>query len=76
MEHHERRSDIVEANLIKQFSPIAWTHINFYGRYDLLINDVSIDLDSIIRQLLTKTAETTYLHLLNKKSEVQLYAEI
>ena len=67
---------ILEANLIKKFSPVAWTHINFYGRYDLLRNDASIDLDKIIRQLSTKAIEVDYLHLLNKNPEIQVYAEI
>lgn len=76
MEYHERHGDIEQANLIKQFSPVAWTHINFYDRYDLLINDVSIDLDKIIRQLSTQSTEMDFLHLLNKTTGVQLYAEI
>ena len=76
MDYNERQGDVAQANLIKKFSPVAWTHINFYGRYDLLRNDSSIDLDKIIRQLSTKAMEVDYLHLLNNKPEIQVYAEI
>lgn len=76
MDYHESCGDIAQANLIKQFSPVAWTHINFYGRYDLLIDDVSIDLDKIVKQLSTKPTAVDYLHLLNKNPGVQHYAEI
>jgi TnpA family transposase len=76
MDYNERQGDVAQANLIKKFSPVAWTHINFYGRYDLLRNDASIDLDKIIRQLSTKAIEVDYLHLLNKNNEIQVYAEI
>lgn len=44
--------------------------------YDLLIHNISIDLDKIIRQLSTKATEVDCLHLLSKKPEVQHYAEI
>lgn len=74
MDYHEKHGDRAQANLIKQFSPVAWTHINFYGRYDLLINDVSIDLDKIIRELSTQSTEIDFLQLLNKNTGVQLYA--
>lgn len=76
MDYHEEQGDLPQSNLIKQFSPVAWTHINFYGRYDLLIKDISIDLDKIIKQLSVKTTEIDCFHFLNKKSEVQLYAEL
>ena len=76
MDYNERQGDVAQANLIKKFSPVAWTHINFYGRYDPLRNDSSIDLDKIIKQLSTKAMEVDYLHLLNNKPEIQVYAEI
>ena len=76
MDYNERQGDVAQANLIKKFSPVAWNHINFYGRYDLLRNDSSIDLDKIIRQLSTKAVDVDYLHLLNNKPEIQVYAEI
>lgn len=76
MDYHESRGDIAQANLIKQFSPVAWTHINFYGRYDLLMNDVSIDLDKILKHLSTKATAVYFLQLLNKTTGVQIYAEI
>lgn len=76
MDYNERQGDVAQVKLIKKFSPVAWTHINFYGRYDLSRNDSSIDLDKIIRQLSAKDMEVDYLHLLNNKPEIQVYAEI
>ena len=35
MQQYENEGDIVQANLVKQFSPVAWQHINFNGRYEL-----------------------------------------
>ncbi|WP_219621152.1 transposase [Bacillus sp. UMB0893] len=35
----------------KQISPVAWQHINFYGRYEFDIQQESVDMDAIIQEL-------------------------
>jgi len=37
--------------LLTQVSPIAWQHINFYGRYELTKGPTPIDLDAIVEEL-------------------------
>ncbi len=32
-------------------SPVAWQHINFYGRYEFTTSLQSIDLDAVVREL-------------------------
>lgn len=70
MQQHESAGDTVQANLVKQFSPVAWQHINFNGRYELLINNDEIDLDQIIKQLLrTNLLSKENYHLISKREE-------
>jgi len=38
-------------NVMKKISPVAWQHINFYGRYEFNIQQESVDLDAIIQEL-------------------------
>jgi hypothetical protein len=37
--------------VLKQISPVAWQHINLYGRYEFRKCSEPIDLDDIVRQL-------------------------
>jgi hypothetical protein len=37
--------------LLTQVSPIAWQHINFYGRYEFAKSPAPIDLDAIVEEL-------------------------
>jgi TnpA family transposase len=49
--HKERTCDLQGVNLLKQVSPIAWQHINFFGRYEFNQGVESIDMDALIEQL-------------------------
>ena len=39
------------AGLLTQVSPVAWHHINFYGRYEFTKGSTLIDLDAIVEAL-------------------------
>jgi len=47
----EKWQNIQEANIIKGLSPVAWQHVNFYGRYIFQENLGSIDMDEIVSEL-------------------------
>ena len=49
--HKEGIGDVQGATLIKQISPVAWQHINFYGRYEFSKQPEAIDIDTIIQEL-------------------------
>lgn len=49
--HKEGIGDVQGAALIKQISPVAWQHINFYGRYEFSKRPEAIDMDIIIQKL-------------------------
>lgn len=56
----ESQGNIELGNLIKRLSPVAWTHVNFYGKYEFLSSEESIDIDKMlgkisIQSLLKKT---------------------
>lgn len=51
LEHKEKSGDSSGAALLKQISPVAWQHINFYGRYEFTREPEHIDIDAIIREL-------------------------
>jgi Tn3 transposase DDE domain len=57
--HKESAGDTQGAILIKQVSPIAWQHINLYGRYEFIKRLASINLNKII-QMLAKVPEEEY----------------
>jgi hypothetical protein len=49
--HKEVAGDRAGAELLTQVSPIAWQHINFYGRYEFTKGPTPIDLDAIVEEL-------------------------
>lgn len=51
MEAYDNNNDDAKSQLLKQFSPVAWTHINYSGRYEILINDDKIDINKIVEML-------------------------
>lgn len=46
-------------NILKNISPIAWQHINFYGRYEFSKSTTVVNLDAIIKEtdILTRLAQ-------------------
>jgi hypothetical protein len=44
---------------LTQVAPIAWQHINFYGRYEFTSRVVPIDLERAVAALLQNTNSRT-----------------
>lgn len=51
MTHKEAAGDGAGAALLTQVSPIAWQHINFYGRYEFTKGPTPINLNAIVEEL-------------------------
>ena len=49
--HKERVGDVQGMDRLKQISPVAWQHINFFGRYEFRKSPEVIDFDAIVREL-------------------------
>jgi TnpA family transposase len=49
--HKEGGGNTEGAALLKQISPVAWQHINLYGRYEFRKSPEFIDFDAIVREL-------------------------
>jgi len=47
----ELRGDLASAEILKRVSPVAWQHINFYGRYQFDEDFTPIDLERLRQQL-------------------------
>jgi TnpA family transposase len=51
LEYRERIGDIEGAKQLKQVSPVAWQHVNFFGRYEFGKRPQQIDMKAIVEQL-------------------------
>jgi len=51
LEYKEAVGDVQGANLLKQVSPVAWQHINFFGRYEFRKAPEAINMHEIVREL-------------------------
>jgi hypothetical protein len=49
--HKESRGDMQGAALVKQVSPVAWQHVNLYGRYEFRKQPEPVHVDEIVREL-------------------------
>jgi len=49
LEYQESKGD--NSDMLKQISPVAWQHINLYGRYEFNKYRKNINMDEIIQQL-------------------------
>ena len=49
--HSERSGDAARVAMLSQVSPVAWQHINFYGRYEFNRQPEPIDIKAILQQL-------------------------
>ena len=56
----ELRGDLAPAEVLKRVSPVAWQHINFYGRYQFDEDFTPIDLDRIRQQLSSEEVSRLY----------------
>ncbi len=54
----ERRAvgDLAGVEQLSQVAPIAWQHINFYGRYEFTSRVAPIDLERVVTALLQSTS--------------------
>lgn len=56
MEYRENTGQ--DSDELKQISPVAWQHINLYGRYEFNKNSESINMDEIIYRLVQLQKES------------------
>jgi TnpA family transposase len=56
----EFRGDLAPAEVLKRVSPVAWQHINFYGRYQFDEDFTPIDLDRLRQQLSSEEVSRLY----------------
>jgi TnpA family transposase len=49
--HKEATGDLTSAALLTQVSPVAWQHINLYGRYEFAKGPAPINLETIVAEL-------------------------
>ena len=47
----EAQGNLRQIDLLKRISPVAWQHINFYGRYEFTKSLGTIDMNEIVQQL-------------------------
>lgn len=47
---HEKDKNFEQANFLKKISPVAWRHINLYGKYEFRNKGREMDLDSLIKK--------------------------
>ena len=51
LEYKEAVGDVQGASWLKHVSPVAWQHINFFGRYEFRKAPEAINMHEIIREL-------------------------
>ena len=51
LDYKEAVGDIQGADLLKHISPIAWQHINLYGRYEFRKGPEAININELVREL-------------------------
>lgn len=51
MEQCERKGKNEMSTFIKHLSPIAWTHVNFQGRYEFLSSHETIEIDDLLDKI-------------------------
>jgi TnpA family transposase len=52
-EHFRKRNMLKECAKIIRLSPIAWIHINLIGKYEFSTNVILLDLDSVVKELVS-----------------------
>ena len=57
MEQSDAKGESEKSRFIKQLSPVAWTHINFQGRYEFLSSHEEIDIDGWLDKILVNDAD-------------------
>lgn len=57
MEECNFQGENEKSTFIKHLSPVAWTHVNFQGRYEFLSSHEMIDIGDWINNLLVSEAD-------------------
>jgi len=57
MEQSDRQGESNKSEFIKSLSPVAWTHVNFQGRYEFLSTHEKIDIDNWLDKILVSEAD-------------------
>jgi len=57
--YKEKGEDSEGRAWLKQISPVAWQHVNFYGRYEFNNRPEPIDMDTIVSQLVQVPVQPT-----------------
>ena len=52
MDRYNRHRHTEYYNFIKRLSPVAWTHINFFGQYEFLTEEAMIDIDDLLKRVI------------------------
>jgi hypothetical protein len=52
--------DLASADIFKRVSPVAWQHINFYGRYQFDDDFTPIDFTRLRQQLSSEDVSRLY----------------
>jgi TnpA family transposase len=56
----ENRGDLASSEVLKRVSPVAWQHINFYGRYQFDADFTPIDFARLRQQLSSEEVSRLY----------------
>jgi hypothetical protein len=56
LEERRAAGDLAGVEQLSQVAPIAWQHINFYGRYEFTSRVAPIDLERVVAALLQGTS--------------------
>ena len=59
LEERRAASDLAGVAQLTQVAPVAWQHINFYGRYECTSRVAPIDRERAVAALLQKTSSAT-----------------
>jgi TnpA family transposase len=57
MEQCDRKGESEKSEFIKYLSPVAWTHVNFQGRYEFLSSQETIDIDDWLDKIVVSESE-------------------
>jgi len=52
----QTRGNVEQIDALKSISPVAWQHINFYGRFEFAKSYPVVDLDALIQGLITPSS--------------------
>lgn len=52
---NQARGDENPAALLRHISPVAWQHINFYGRFEFTSIPMLLDIDAIVQDIIARS---------------------